>query len=195
MNAISDCHLSPGEEFGLDLRGDQTVFVGDTFDLIPYGLKGWKTIAGMRTVRSVLDRTDAPIFVAGNHDPLRLLRKILPVECTTVRSYDWGKYRFIHGHQFSEWRWISRLSPLMEWLTTNDITRAWWYKFCQSQGWMATGIAHSSEKHNRLVEIVWSWANYEADKAGKVFVIGHTHEPARFDSLIDLGSYEVTTLT
>lgn len=195
MKAISDIHLDPGQTYPGDLHGVH-ILNGDTFNILPYGMREWKTLKGMLTVQSLTDAIDPEtVFIVGNHEGrLSWLQELVP-DHRVVRSLDFPPYHFEHGHRFSEWRWLSYVADdLVEYLTTNPLTRKLWWKFCLSKGWMATGLPHSSDKHNRLVELVWSWASYEATKAGMVYVIGHTHEPADLGNVIDLGCNEIAEL-
>lgn len=195
MKAISDIHLDPGQRYTGNLHGVK-VINGDTFNILPYGMREWRTVEGMETAQSLVDTVDDDaVFILGNHEGrLSWLRELVPNHAC-VRSLDIGPYHFEHGHRFSEWRWLSYMADdLVEWLVTNPLTRGIWWRFCLSKGWMATGLPESDHRYSQMVSAVWGWAAYEGQKRGKVMVIGHTHCPARWDNLIDLGANEVTEL-
>jgi hypothetical protein len=201
LGAISDLHLYPGATWTKDLRGvDKLVIVGDCFNLIPLGISSnaeewWETAASLYA-RVPEDTT----WILGNHEGrLEWLRKVLwmvPPE-RIVRTLDLtieGKpYHFEHGHMFSEWRWLSMIAPaITEYLTTNALTRKWWYGFCSERGWLASGLPQSSERYELLVSMIWGWASLDADRHKRCNVIGHSHHgPMRTDNLIDCGAGEL----
>lgn len=217
MKVISDIHLSPGEEYTGDLHGP-LILNGDTFNILPYGLARWRTAAGIRTVNSLTDcLDDDAVFVLGNHEGrLAWLQELIP-DFKVVRYYDfitlkgtndsegypaYTPYRAIHGHQFAgDWTILRHFAPdLVEWFTSNPVTRQAFWAFCQRQGWMGTGMHTSNDKYVPFVGSVWAWALKEANRTHRHFLIGHTHQPARlqpegFFGLIDAGANHLTEIT
>lgn len=196
--AISDIHLSPGMRWTLDMRDKGPLVIdGDTFNLLPYGLKEWETPEGMATVQSVVDLTQDAVWISGNHDPLNWLRPLLVRAgvgpSRVVRSLDVDGHHFEHGHRFAgDWAILRYIAPsVVEWLTTNPLTRKWWYQFCVDRGWIASDFPHSSERYDRFVSVTWGFASLDADRNHRTNVIGHTHCRASWDNLIDLGSNEL----
>ncbi len=201
---ISDCHLDPGDTFPHDLRGYERVFlVGDTFNLIPHGMSRWHTAEGLLTLRSVVDRvpllqTD---WVPGNHDPQAWLVDLLQwagykvgyrSKDVTISGHD---YHITHGHEYApDWRFLSKLAPqVVEMLTTGPLRQPW-YWFCKRMGWIASGRPESSRRYAATVSMIWNYAAYDADQRGRTVILGHTHCPARWDNVWDLGCNEVVEL-
>lgn len=195
MKAISDVHLSPGEEY----QGERVdVLVGDTFNILPYGMARWRAPEGRATVASLTRCLDSQaVFVCGNHEGrLSWLQELVP-DFKVVRYLDVDDKRFIHGHQFAgDWSILRRFAPdLVEWFTSNPVTRKLFWNFCRRQGWMAGG-AQGNARYEPFVASVWAWALKAANENKRHYVIGHSHQragiyPEGFYSVIDLGANQV----
>jgi predicted phosphodiesterase len=197
---ISDQHFNPGDIATTRLVYGRVIRDGDTLNLLPYGLDAWHTEEGHQTILSLIEQAPGAIWIAGNHDPLKWLTDLLaPYGITPLPSLDLtieGQALHIeHGHRFAgDWRLLQHFAPaFVEWVTTGPL-RLPWYRFCQWRGWIASGHPVSNRRLEAEIALIWAYASYEADRAGKTYVIGHTHTPCRWDNLIDLGAGEVVEL-
>ena len=197
--AISDIHLSPGDEYpSVDLHGP-LVLVGDVFNILPWGIKAWRTLKGIRTVNSLLDcLDDDAVFISGNHDPYGWLQELVP-DYRVERRYQVDGWTFMHGHQFApDWHYLSFVAPqFQEFMLSHVWTAKLWYWYCKRQGWMATGTTESNKKYEEMVSMVWGMANKYAHDHGNL-CIGHTHSRMTFQDdfvkIVDCGANELVIL-
>jgi UDP-2,3-diacylglucosamine pyrophosphatase LpxH len=110
--------------------------VGDLFDLTRHG---WKAFISCQAIQELADELRGLkfVYVAGNHDPLPWIGKIMgavdqrlkPIPHYGLRI-DSQKYYFAHGHQWNAAaRCLHLLTPLLIWLTSWSPVRRiveWW---------------------------------------------------------------------
>jgi len=221
--SISDIHINPGELIKdicpnlLDMFAQakaikrnfgKRVLVllnGDILNILPLGMKSWRVPKGRKTIESIV--LEAPredfFWLFGNHcGRITWLREL-------VKPYPWVKiarnldfeigdkaYHAEHSHRWTEWfflRWFA--DDFTEWITTNPLTRKYWYEFCKRQGW----LPGSYPPNPRVDEIVgYHWGNMLrlSVRQGRIWVIGHTHRrvdllpPDIKGGVIDLGARE-----
>ncbi len=200
----SDWHLNPGVVFPENLISLKKLYlVGDMFNIIPLGMGQWRTYEGRRTVDSIVNHIPADsTFIAGNHEGrLSWLKELLSAypHIRVMRSDVSQNYKFIHGHQYTDWKvWAIGADDITEWLTTNALTRKLWYKFCVSQGWLPSKYANPGREYEPIVGAYWAMILRQAHKEHLSFVVGHSHQRCDIETpwikIIDLGCREVVEI-
>ena len=207
--ATSDQHLKPGDTFPdySNLDGRLTV-VGDILDILPLGMQEWRTTAGRKTCESVARGLPKDHMVLmGNHEGrLSWLRELLdPLDVVTDRTLDittgdGKKFRFEHGHKYTEWSLLRYVADdVVEWATSNKLTRKLWYRFCAEQGWMPSKYANPGKKYEAIVGGYWAMVLRQAHKDNISRIIGHSHIGCDISTqfgirVIDLGRAELKEL-
>ena len=173
------------------------VGVGDLFNILPCGKKKWEQAKSIEELAKLLDGYPFD-YVAGNHDPYRIMRKLMaPYSNIKVHKrleLDWEgrRYFFTHGHRWSiDWGWLG-LRRVAPWFveTMVDIAPGLWYKFCRRVGWLASSPrprapAHKEkERITKLTRIIWAGAADYALKRDCCVIIGHTHTSGRREQFI-----------
>lgn len=165
------------------------VGVGDLFDLLPLGRDKFK---GCWAIDEMIDALGGYpfIYIGGNHDPsdwVKELFKRFP-NVTVVKSIlleEGGRnYRFIHGHQRSDW-WLWRhIAPGFVEFAVDHFPGAWYY-LCVLLGWLPGVLKErvklkpsykETTKLNLLISAIQNaWIRHAASE-GISQVIGHTHK-------------------
>lgn len=186
---VADLHVEPGEKPSWGARKLPNLFVlGDTFDFLPYGMNAWRTPAGLYTIDATLATfpDETTVFV-GNHEGRagwleEVVKGRFPVVRELLIDVNGTPWLLKHGHQYSEW-WLLRhiADDIVEWATTNVVTKNAWYALCQRMGWMASGDPQP-EKYNSFVAAMWGFALREANTRGVHVAFGHTHTNCSVDT-------------
>lgn len=203
----SDWHLNPGELFPKDFfspmgEEDVVIFNGDMLNILPLGMKQWRTEAGNQTVQSLYDALPMGrigFFMMGNHEGrLQWMRELFQrAGILCERAVDIGAWHFEHGHKLTEWRWLGKIA--------DDITEAMvamapglWYKFCSRMKWIPSKYANPGLEYQDIVVAYWAMAMVHAKKLNKQMVIGHSHTRGdiltQYCTVIDCGARQVIRL-
>lgn len=210
----SDWHLNPGERMPHWTKQDypevtDIVLNGDLLNILPLGIRQWQTSEGRTTVESIARLTEVARvhFIFGNHEgrlswvkslfrdyPKVEFHRNLPIE------FNDEKWWVEHGHRFSEW-WLLRhiADDIVEWLTTNPLTRRLWYSLCVWRGWLPSKYLNPDvEKYKDTVIDCWALAMRAARKKRVCYIVGHTHTRATLSPpyawVVDLGARQVVFL-
>jgi len=211
MVVISDTHLSPGDRPTRALRraaarakiSGTLVLDGDILNIMPYGLKQWRTPRGVFT-RMALSRLLRPIpnviYICGNHEGRQAwIRQLLGpnTHVKICRRYETGPYVFTHGHRKTEWRFLELIADdWHELVTTNALTRRLWYWFSKKMGWMPGSHPKKARKQSAWTGLYWGLVYWSAIKEEAIYVVGHSHEWLRLHTesgcrVIDCGKDKV----
>jgi UDP-2,3-diacylglucosamine pyrophosphatase LpxH len=209
----SDWHLNPGDKMAHWTKQDYPMvtdigLVGDIINVLPLGMKTWRTTEGRTTIESIVRLTEvAPVhFIFGNHEGrlswLKSLFKDNP-EVQISRNLEieinGEKWWIEHGHKFTEW-WLLRhvADDVVEWLTTTPLTRKLWYRFCVKMGWLPGQYLSTKldrqEKYEEITIAYWAFLMSAARKRRMGYIVGHSHTRATLEppyaNVIDLGARE-----
>ena len=165
------------------------VGVGDLFDLLPLGRDKFK---GCWAIDEMIDALGGYpfIYIGGNHDPSDWVKELFDrfPNVTVVKSIlleEGGRnYRFIHGHQRSDW-WLWRhIAPGFVEFAVDHFPGAW-YSLCVLLGWLPGVLKErvklkpsykETTKLNLLISAIQNaWIRHAASE-GISQVIGHTHK-------------------
>jgi UDP-2,3-diacylglucosamine pyrophosphatase LpxH len=189
----TDAHLNYNEPLPQQVRrfvkaardsGAKVCFAGDTFNILPSGMKKWRPDTEVvRELLEILEPGDE--FVAGNHDPLSNLDRLLagsgfepkPRLETEVGGRTW---MFRHGHERSDWFiWRFFASRVVEYMVEHH--GALWYRLCEKLGWLPGREKkrrpyQETHRYTLMTRGVQSaWETYGESKRLSM-VIGHTHK-------------------
>jgi len=174
MILMADIHLEPGES-AWERCGRFTSGVclaGDTINILPFDVERWQQAFGMATLYSLGDIAPHVILVAGNHDPYNLLMKLkFPENVTIVKKIETDGLLITHGHEFTYWKLLAKFAPqFCDWASD----KKWWYRFCQSRGWVAS---QHNMKAGFSKDIAMMWANCLSwcEDHKKSLIVGHSH--------------------
>lgn len=203
VGIFSDVHLNPGddlEEFDFSSYS-KIVACGDFLNILPYGIKAWRTEEGKKTINSIMKSIgNTPfVYVLGNHEGRKqwveeLFKDYPQVQIMNVYEFYTNNrtFRFRHGHKFAlDWKYISGIADdIVVFLTSwNGWLRNIWYKFCRDRGWMPgseidrevhlrDAVSEKKfKKYNDKVSDVWKNALKDAHReSNTTLFIGHTHQ-------------------
>jgi len=202
----SDLHIEPDgfglqflESFCEEASNARAILNGDGLNILPHGLGAWKTTQGYNTIRHFEATVEKYLplhgldYVLGNHEgrkswveeliqghPLIRLHRYLDLQFpgrSGISLVD--TYHFEHGHRFTEWRVLSWFADdIVEWATTNALTRRWWYEFSRRMGWMPGSHPRKKEPnewHGIYLGLVY-WDAIRREATYNVTdVVGHSH--------------------
>jgi UDP-2,3-diacylglucosamine pyrophosphatase LpxH len=221
----SDWHLHPGEKMPNWTKKDfptvtDIVLVGDMIDVLPLGLNQWRTTEGRTTIESIARLTEvAPVhYIFGNHEGRLSWLKLLFEDYPEVQisrdlqiEINSEKWWIEHGHKYTEWRLLRYIADdIVEWLTTNPITRRLWYNFCVRMHWLP-GRYHNTnptpqeeneeirqERYEEIVIVYWALLMRAARRRHMGYIVGHSHTRATIEppyaKVLDLGAKEKVLL-
>lgn len=227
LATYSEGHYNPGDIMPPDTftpyvgAGDILILNGDMCNILPLGMKAWRTLAGRKTIDSI--KTSVPKgcqgwYVYGNHEGrLSWLKELMAASSVIndppiqiVRSidipYKGEIWHFEHGHKFCYgWRWLRHVADdIVEWLTSNPLTLKLWYNFSVKRGWLPSKYMHDwegnpvSKKYRKLVGHYWAEVLAEAHEQNMNYVVGHSHRRVTittdFVKVIDDGSQEIVLI-
>lgn len=181
----SDWHNSPHKLKGsvktfidkAKIDADLIVGNGDLFDLMEYP---WREFVNGKAIQELNEKLEGKkfIYVAGNHDPARYVRKVIRgtnIELVSPNyqvTLDSRTYYFTHGHRWGIWSWLWKLSdillvvapPIYRRLVNRDTPRQ-------------AKERKEKEKYNWKTGVIHSGASQFAEQNDITVVIGHTHKP------------------
>lgn len=189
----TDAHLNPSEPVPAQVRlfvqnareaGARVVFGGDTFNLLPWGMKKWGPDApAVGELVGLLAPQDE--FIAGNHDPLPWLGQVLKPhgfepKRTLDRSEGQESWAYTHGHQRSDWFiWRLFAPALVEYMVERHSSL--WYRLCRWLRWLPGREKErppraETQRYTMMTRGVQSaWETY-GERNARNLVIGHTHK-------------------
>lgn len=189
----TDAHLNPNEPLPEQVKqfihaarekGARVVFGGDTFNLLPWGIRHWSQESSVvKELVGMLEPGDE--FIAGNHDPLPLLKDILPrdrFEPKRQLDHTVGERQWVytHGHQRSDWFiWRLFAPALVEYMVEHH--SGFWYWLCRKLRWLPGREKEKqpraeTQRYTMLTRGVQSaWETF-GERNGFSVVIGHTHK-------------------
>lgn len=201
MNPIitADLHHNPGDIFRTNLRAyNPWIDIGDMCNIIPYGMKPWRTKDGRKTIESIANNCTRGIFIWENHgghkEWMQELFKPYP-HITIVDDYEFVEngriYKFKHGSEYTDWRlWQVGADDITAWMTRFPWLRSLWYRYCIWKGWMPSHYRDAEvtltdkilgrdpqRKYEALIGAVHTQAIREADnqRVPCSLYYGHTH--------------------
>jgi len=193
--AFSDLHEPPSkssDELRAIIRmakeeNARLISIGDTADMIPYGLHVFMVSGFRKTLLKELD--GYPIdLLAGNHDPERWLRRVFAgapnIHIHQRLEFYWepmdAYLHFRHGHDWTvDWGILRHVAPFFVRQATEFFPEQW-YWFCERMEWIPSELKRERRYHF-IVRQVWENAVKHAiarsEKLGKDVVVlnGHTH--------------------
>jgi len=170
----------PVKQFIRKARVDADLIVGDgdLFDLMEYP---WEEFVNCKAVQEFDEELEGKrfIYVAGNHDPAKYIRKIIAIPNVEIMhrefraNLDETTYHFTHGHQWGFWwSWLHHLSDML--IVVAPCIYHWWLNTKSPRRARERG---EREKYNLLTGRVHSRASQFAEQNNIIVVIGHTHKP------------------
>jgi len=185
----SDWHSSPHElsksakEFIDKAKVDADLIVGngDLFDLMEYD---WKKFVDCKAIQELKERLEGKefVYVAGNHDPEKYVRKIIAGPNIQVKRREFevtlmGRtYHFTHGHRWAiDWSWLRKFSDILIVVVPPLYHR--WLKWQNRVSPRKLKEKEEIEKYNRKTGLIHSAASKLAEQKDKVVIVGHTHKP------------------
>lgn len=185
----SDWHNQPDElsekvkEFieKAKIDADLIVGVGDLFDLMEHP---WREFVNCKAVQEFKDRLEGKkfVYVAGNHDPARYVRKVVSGPNIEIRSHDYPllidvggertTYHFTHGHQWGIWFWLWKLSDILL-----IVAPSVYQRLVNRDTPRKAKDREEKEKYNWKTGVIHSRASQFAEQNDVTVVIGHTHKP------------------
>ena len=175
--------INRGKAGGHRLIGD-----GDLFDILLLGRMLFQNAASVEQLATLLDGYPFD-YVAGNHDPYNIVRKIM-ASYTNITMHrqlrieeNGRRYFLTHGHRWAvDWGFLRlrHIAPrLVE--TMVNVASGPWYWLCRRVGWLASRPAAGApagkelQRINKLIRVIWAGASHHALKQDCCVILGHTH--------------------
>jgi predicted phosphodiesterase len=153
---------------------------GDLFDVMREGLKSFVDCPSIRELKGRLQGKEF-IYVTGNHDPEKYVRRIIEAPHIKVVGKNYDKtlgntrYRFVHGYHWGLiWSWLQYLCDLLILLRAAWVYNWWVNKVNSARQAKYKG---EKEKYDRLTGHVHRGACKFAEQEDMVVIVGHTHKP------------------
>jgi len=184
MIVIADAHENPGglsQEFKkailcARLDGSPLVCAGDTFNLIPYGLRAYRNSRTFNDLLSLLDDHQI-ILLEGNHDPIHWLDRLFKDHPNVIILKDLliDDIYIAHGHRWGPlWSWLPFFAePLNRY--ANRYFPGTWYRFAKWAGWMPSAVQGEKRYHSVVLSLLVRALRYRSEKIYKV-AMGHSHK-------------------
>lgn len=156
------------------------VCLGDTLNLLPYGLESFRDSRTCVQLRQLLD--GYPIYlVAGNHDPYRWLVDLFKLDSNirVRRTLDIPfrdhRLHLLHGHQWGPiWSWLRFIATHIQDISL-DIAPELWYKSSQRFGWMPSQVTEEDQYH-AVVRTMLTQALRHHERTNDYVTMGHSHK-------------------
>lgn len=189
ITLLADLHLNPGDN-PVELYGEYDgtlMLVGDTFNILPFGMERWDTPKGYETCIWLGDMAPHVLLLEGNHDPIQSLKKLpLPDNVFAQKRCETPNLVIRHGHEFTYWWFLRWIAPQ---LCTLLADRKWWFKFCERRGWTSTHKKMDCG-FSREIALYWAACMNWCEKHKRSLIVGHSHNIIKAKDEIDGYTFE-----